>query len=268
MTKNRFILITMISFILLSCQNDNSSIKIKSVELDSTKVIVLTKTVDTSFYKESIHNDSCANYSVSFKYVQFDSNHIELNKSIEKLVFDSLGSEKNYVRNSLKDYKEYFKDASKNDIFTWTDEKELKVKLNSNYLISFIYTNVSWRSGGSIGYGSNDCYIYDVKKKHLISFSDLIDTTKVKELQKVLEDCYRETLPKSDKTKSLKALGWDTYSIGITKNIYIDINGVNFLYNRFEDVPFAPGLLVSIPFRKALKFLNKNTILTQHFKNE
>lgn len=223
---------------------------------------------DTLSYKEIKLIDSSGNYFANFDYVQFDNSYSILNKMINTLIFDSTGTKKAYLDKSVKEYVEYFKGAKEEDIFTWQDEKEIEVKFNSKKLISIVFYEIEFRSGGAIGFGPITYYNFDLTQNRLVTFSELIDTARINELSQILEDSYRLTLANKDKNQPLIALGWKNNKIVMTRNISITEKGLNFLYGRFENVPFATGLNIFVPYDKIIGILKPNTILTMNLKNK
>jgi hypothetical protein len=247
----------LISLFLISCKTTPEKPKVLHFEKG-----------DTLSYKEIKIADSSDNYFVNFNSIQFDNSHPILNHLINTLLFDSTGSEKAYLNKSVKEYTEYFKSAKAEDIFTWQDDKKIEVEFNSKKLISFVFSDIEFRNGGAIGSGPITYYNFDLTHNRLVTFPELVDTSKMKELSQILKDSYRLTLSKEDNNQSLKALGWESNKMTITRNISITEKGINFLYSRFENVPFATGLIIFVPYKKLEGILKPNTILTMNLRNK
>jgi hypothetical protein len=219
---------------------------------------------DTLSYRSIELVDSFGAYAVAFKFVQFEEEYADLNLLLTTLVFDSTGSAAAFLAKGVEAYNYYFLDAKPEDVFGWRDEREVEIIFNSDKLISFVYTDFSWRSGGAIGFGEPVCYNYDLMKNRLWTFEALLDVNKKAVLSELLEEEYRSTLSPETRNTALIDLGWDSDTMPVSQNVLLEENGIRFYYNRFESNPFPTGLTILVPYHKLNDILLKNTIVTQH----
>ncbi len=164
--------------------------------------------------------------------------------------------EKEYYRNFDKQAGELYKKYNK--IFNWEKMISMSVIFNSNYLLTLEYLRYAY-SGGSHGITNTSYDVINLRDGSLLKyetvFKDNIDDTLSLLLTKRLKKDYR-----LNDTVSLKKAGFFYDTVKPNRNIFVNGNGIGFVYNNYEIAPSSQGIItVFLPFAQIKNLIRKGT---------
>jgi len=139
---------------------------------------------------------------------------------------------KNYV-NQNKDW--YGKGAS----FNWEKMISMSVVYNSGYMLCLEYVTYGY-TGGAHGMTNIAYNIIDLDKGNLLTYANVFKEDAEDSLSTLLTRQLRKNYRIPDDV-SLKDAGFFVDKVKPNYNIYVDGNGIGFLYNRYEIAPYSQG---------------------------
>ncbi len=271
------ILLIKIGDILLSYTNDNYRAKKQSktynsriAEFKKEEIAKFEDTIcqlrlslisDTLEFEIKDIQKEYKGYSVQFLYPKFNEKSTEisrLNKEMKLMVFDELSDSKSYFSKNKRKFIEEFKDVKEDEKYEWRDLEELELTIYNNKFFSGIDHDFELKSGGAIWFGDMIGFNFDLENGKKITFEELFDKTKLDVLQNELKNSYKNQF----EVELLNENGWDKEEIPISKNFFLDKEGINFIYQRFEyNGVGGSGLNINIPYCKLINLLNEGSII-------
>lgn len=144
--------------------------------------------------------------------------------------------EQEYLDNYIKQNKNWHESGTS---FNWEKTLSMSVIYNSSYMLCLEYLRYAY-SGGSHGMTNISYDIIHLDQGELLSYSDVFiagaDSSLSVLLTKQLRKDYQ--IP-GDVT--LKQAGFFVEQVKPNRNIYVDGNGVGFLFNSYEIAPYSQG---------------------------
>jgi len=139
------------------------------------------------------------------------------------------------------------------DCYTITESRSITAIYNHFGTACFDYSTYEY-AGGAHGVGNSSYLIYDIKTGNEITFKDIFNTDKEKELLAML---------------TLKIRGEDNISDEVThtENIYITSAGIGFYYNVYEIGSYAEGPTdIILTYNELKPFLKPNNPISHLYK--
>ncbi len=145
-----------------------------------------------------------------------------------------------------------------NKVFNWEKMINMSVVFNSNYLLTIEYLRYAY-SGGSHGMTNTSYDVINLRDGSLIGYRDVFgegaEDSLTLLLTRTLKSEYR-----IGEAVSLKKAGFFTDTVRPNRNIYVNGNGVGFVYNSYEIAPFSQGTIsLFLPFRQIKGLIKKGT---------
>jgi len=142
--------------------------------------------------------------------------------------------------------------------FSWQKNVLMSVVYNSNYLICFEYLKYAY-SGGAHGMTNIAYDVINLNEGNILTYSDIFKEGTEDSLTTILTSqlCKDYKIPDDI---PLKKVGFFVDSIAPNHNIYINGNGIGFLYNSYEIAPYSNGQTnIFLEFDKIKGLLKKGT---------
>ncbi len=140
----------------------------------------------------------------------------------------------------------------------WTYLTYMNMTCNVDNRMSSIFTEYKYL-GGAHGLQTERGYTIDLQTGKVLHLTDLFKSGFKKELQKVLENKFRQqyNLPKGDSLNGKNGLLFEDH-LKVTSNFYLTPYGIGFIYNPYEVAPYAVGIInLYIPFQDIQGVLKK-----------
>ncbi len=168
--------------------------------------------------------------------------------------------EQEYYHNFVMQVGELYKKYKK--VFNWEKTVSMSVVFNSNYLLTLEYLRYAY-SGGNSGIINTSYDVINLRNGKLLDFTSIFKPNTKDTLSKLLT-CQIKTDYKIKQNVSLKKAGFFYDTILPNSNIYVNGNGVGFVYNSYEIAPFSQGTItVFLPFLKIKGIIKKGTPVYQ-----
>ena len=203
---------------------------------------------DSLIYFQQVLEVDSGGYNVLFDYPIFGKQEKELNSLINMELFDSLSNEENYFRENYGEYLSEMNTMHRKGRYNWRDEESIIVSFNTSEIISFEHADYEWKTGGAIGFGRTSGINFDRGSGEIIELDDVLNLNDELILEGKLLKVYNA------KYDSIQ-------SIVLKDNFLIQEDGIVFIYNRFEDVPFATGLRLLVSYCDLEDLILNNSIL-------
>jgi len=147
-----------------------------------------------------------------------------------------VGFEQEYLDNYVKQNINWHKSGAS---FNWEKTVSMAVVYNSSYMLCLEYLRYAY-TGGSHGMTNISYDIIHLDQGKLLSYSDVFIEEADSSLSVLLTKQLRRdySIP-SD--VSLKQAGFFVDRVKPNRNIFVDGNGVGFLYNSYEIAPYSQG---------------------------
>ncbi len=144
--------------------------------------------------------------------------------------------EEEYLDNYVKQNKNWHASGTS---FNWEKSLAMSVIYNSSYLLCLEYLRYAY-AGGSHGMTNISYNIVQLDKGKLLTYSDVFVQEADSALSVLLTKQLREDY-KIPEEVTLKQAGFFVADVEPNDNIYIDGNGIGFLFNSYEIAPYSQG---------------------------
>lgn len=144
--------------------------------------------------------------------------------------------EEEYLGNYVKQNKEWYRSGAS---FNWEKIISMSVVYNSNYMLCLEYLVYGY-TGGSHGMTNVSYDIIYLDDGKLLTFSDVFEENIEGELSELLTKQLRKDYQIPDDVP-LKEAGFFVNEVNPNHNIYVNGNGVGFLYNSYEIAAYSQG---------------------------
>jgi len=144
--------------------------------------------------------------------------------------------EEEYLANYIKQNKDWYASGAS---FNWEKMISMSVIYNSNYMLCLEYLVYGY-TGGSHGMTNISYDIIHLDDGRLLTFADVFDVCIEGELSDLLTSQIRKDYKIPDEVP-LKEAGFFVDKVDPNHNIYVNGNGVGFLYNSYEIAPYSQG---------------------------
>lgn len=144
--------------------------------------------------------------------------------------------EKEYLDNYVKQNANWFEGGAS---FNWEKTLSMSVIYNSSYMLCLEYLRYAY-SGGSHGMTNISYDIIHLYRGDLLSYSDVFIEGADSSLSILLTQQLRRDYSIPDDV-SLKQAGFFVNQVEPNRNIYVDGNGIGFLFNSYEIAPYSQG---------------------------
>ncbi len=179
-------------------------------------------------------------------------------RNFQKRQVDSMlyAFEKEYYDNFDNENRRLYTENHKS--FSWEKTITMSVLFNSNYLLSIEYLRYAY-SGGSRGMTNTSYDVVNLRNGSLLDYSSVFKKNAVDSLSILLTNKLRHNYKISNDI-SLKKAGFFVDTIRPNHNIYINGNGVGFVYNVYEIAPPSSGTInIFLRFRSIKNIIAKST---------
>ncbi|MCD4772613.1 MAG: DUF3298 and DUF4163 domain-containing protein [Bacteroidales bacterium] len=210
-------------------------------------------------------NSSTANIEIVF----LDPNNYPINKisdSIRDILKMKFFGKKSILQepeimmiNFEQDFFSSYKIANKDiydggDSFNWEKKKEMNIYYNENYILTLSFTNYAY-TGGAHGLWMKKFVILDLKKGIIIKLDNIFKSNYKAEIKEILNTKLRQKYAIKENEKLTDA-GFFDDEINISKNYYVNKDGVGFYYNNYEIASYATGQTdIFIPFKSIMHLI-------------
>ncbi len=144
--------------------------------------------------------------------------------------------EKEYFENYISQNKDWY---GKGASFDWEKIKSMSVIYNSGYMLCLEFLTYGY-TGGAHGMTNISFNIINLDDGQLLTFSNVFKEEAADSLSALLTQQLRKNYRIPDGV-SLTDAGFFVDKVKPNHNIYIDGNGIGFLYNRYEIAPYSQG---------------------------
>ncbi len=144
--------------------------------------------------------------------------------------------EKEYFDNYISQNKEWY---GKGASFDWEKIKSMSVVFNSGYMLCLEFLTYAY-TGGAHGMTNISYNIINLDDGQMLTFSNVFKEEATDSLSELLTRQLRKNYQIPGDV-SLKDAGFFVEKVKPNHNIYIDGNGIGFLYNRYEIAPYSQG---------------------------
>ena len=161
--------------------------------------------------------------------------------------------------NCEQDYFNNYKIANKDiydgkNSFNWEKKNEMKVYYNENYILTLSFSSYA-HTGGAHGLWIKKFVIVDLKKGSVIKLDNIFKRNYENELKKTLNTKLKKKYAIKENEKLTDA-GFFVEEINISKNYYVNKDGVGFYYNNYEIASYATGQTdIFIPFKNIIHLI-------------
>ena len=241
--------------ICISCNKveKKASAPIEHEVVESECTMRLNPNADTIRYQQQKIDKSMGGYAVSFEFPLMVNYSGIINTVIQMELYDSLTNAENFLNGNYIAYKDTMENYSFKNRFRWRDEESIQVVFNSTTIMSLMHDDYSWRTGGAIGTGRTSGLNYDLTTGKKIELEDIIKSNSEALLEEKILKVYNQKYEKVE-------------SIVLKQNFLIEEEGIVFIYNRFEDVPFALGLRLLVSYCELEDILIEGSTLEKFLK--
>ena len=165
----------------------------------------------------------------------------------------------NFETEYFTNYKEQNEDwHSKGASFSWQKNVNMSVAFNSNYLVCLEYLKYAY-SGGAHGMSNIAYDIINLNNGTLLAYKDIFQEDTEDSLTSILTHKLRKDYKIPDDIP-LKKAGFFVDEIVPNHNIYINGNGIGFVYNSYEIAPYSSGQTnIFLEFDNVVGLLKKDT---------
>lgn len=139
----------------------------------------------------------------------------------------------------------------------WEFSNKMKVRSNTNYILSLEFSTYFYTGGAHGGYGSL-FRNYNMKTGNTITLNDIFKNGNEAKLKTILNEKVRNTYEAAPDVK-LTDIGFFADSVDITQNFYITNKGIGFFFNPYDVACYAMGTVdVFIPFNTVSTIMNED----------
>lgn len=190
--------------------------------------------------------------------------------SVKQLIADSFFGDNFYEDNPdsmlthfeteyFTNYKEQNEDwYSKGTSFNWQKTVNMSVVYNSNYLVCFEYLKYAY-SGGAHGMTNIAFDLINLNSGNILTYNDIFEEGTMDTLTAIITRQLRNDYKIPDDVP-LKKAGFFVDDVAPNHNIFINGNGIGFLYNSYEIAPYSNGQTnIFLEFNEIKGFLKKGT---------
>lgn len=142
--------------------------------------------------------------------------------------------------------------------FSWEQILSMSVALNSNYLLCLEYLKYAF-TGGAHGMTNVSYDIVYLENGQLLTYADIFKDNTDDALSVLLTRQLRKDYQVPEDVP-LSEAGFFVDTINPNRNIYVNGNGIGFLYNSYEIAPYSAGSTnVFLEFRQIIDLLRRET---------
>ena len=142
--------------------------------------------------------------------------------------------------------------------FSWQKMVSMSVAFNSNYLLCVEYLKYAY-SGGAHGMTNISYDIINLDKGNALIYDDIFSENSKDSLTVLLTQKLRKDYSIPNNIPLTKA-GFFVETIEPNHNIYLNGNGVGFLYNSYEIAPYSTGQTnIFLEYKEIKDFLKSGT---------
>ncbi len=169
---------------------------------------------------------------------------------------EMLNSEMNkYFHNYKKSNRDLYDGGAS---FSWEKIKSMNVHYNKNYILSLENFDYGY-TGGAHGMPISKLTVFDLTTGLMITLDDIFRPEYENDLRDILNAALRKKYELGPNA-SLKDAGFFYHDADPSRNFYLNKDGLEFYYNRYEIAPFAMGSInVFIPFEKLRRIMIKSS---------
>ena len=147
------------------------------------------------------------------------------------------GFEQEYFDNYVKQNKNWHENSGAS--FNWEKTLSMSVIYNSSYMLCLEYLRYAY-TGGAHGMTNISYDIIHLDQGKLLTYSDVFIEDADSSLSILLTKQLRKDYSIPEEV-SLKEAGFFVDQVKPNRNIYVDGNGVGFLFNSYEIAPYSQG---------------------------
>lgn len=142
--------------------------------------------------------------------------------------------------------------------FNWEKVVSMSVIYNNNYMLCLEYLKYAY-SGGAHGMSNVAYDIIYLDNGQLLTFSDVFEEGTEDALSELLTSQLRIDYEIPENV-TLKEAGFFVDKVEPNRNIYVNGNGLGFLYNSYEIAPYAQGTTnIFLEFKQIKDLVKKGT---------
>jgi hypothetical protein len=142
--------------------------------------------------------------------------------------------------------------------FNWEKVISMSVVYNNNYMLCLEYLKYAY-SGGAHGMSNIAYDIIYLDNGQLLTFADVFEEGTETALSELLTKQLRKDYEIPDDV-TLKEAGFFVDKVDPNRNIYVNGNGLGFLYNSYEIAPYAQGTTnIFLEFQQIKNLVKKGT---------
>lgn len=142
--------------------------------------------------------------------------------------------------------------------FSWQQAISMSVTYNSNYLLCLEYLKYAF-TGGSHGMANISYDIVYLENGQVLTYADVFKDNSDDTLSMLLTRQLRKDYQVPDEVPLSKA-GFFVDTVTPNRNIYINGNGIGFLFNSYEIAPYSTGATnIFLEFSQIKDLLRKGT---------
>lgn len=167
--------------------------------------------------------------------------------------------EEEYLENYNQQNKDWY---SKGNAFNWEKTISMSVVYNSNYMLCLEYLVYGY-TGGAHGMTNISYDIVNLDDGKLLTYADVFDESVEGNLSQVLTKQLRKDY-QIPADVPLKKAGFFIDKVEPNHNIYVNGNGVGFLFNSYEIAPYSQGAThIFLPWDQLQGIVKKGTPVYQ-----
>jgi len=172
----------------------------------------------------------------------------------------SIGFEQEYLGNYVKQNKNWHEQSGA--AFNWEKSVSMGVIYNSSYMLCLEYLRYAY-SGGAHGMTNISYDIIHLDQGKLLTYSDVFNDGADSLLSVLLTKQLRKDYSIPEEV-SLKEAGFFVDQVKPNRNIYVDGNGVGFLFNSYEIAPYSQGATnIYLEFKQIKELVKMGTPVYQ-----
>lgn len=209
---------------------------------NSTYLLSNDKSLDTTYYR------------ITYPIFQDDL----LNDSIKSLIlYDGENTAAEAAQSFLDAYDEYIGDVKiENVIAPWTREVNSQVLANSPLLMTLL-TEINEYAGGAHGQHHTFYANFDLKKKKIIHWTDILKKNTFNELEKIAEKHFRIQHNLTEDVPLDKEFFFDDGIFTLNNNFGLTKHSLIIYYNEYEIKPYSEGpTVLKIPYEDLKNILS------------
>lgn len=167
--------------------------------------------------------------------------------------------EDEYLGNYIKQNKNWHQSGAS---FNWEKTVSMSVIYNTSYMLCLEYLRYAY-SGGAHGMTNIAYDIVHLDEGKVLSYSDIFITEADSALSVLLTEQLRRDY-KIPQDISLIEAGFFVEQVKPNRNIYVDGNGIGFLFNSYEIAPYSQGATnIYLEFKQIHKLVKMGTPVYQ-----